>query len=85
MIYENIFTVRRYMLVRYMAPSCVCVCVCVCACLLHSGIVSKWLYVGSHDRGSFSNVKDHSKIRTGPPLTGATNACGVLKLATFDK
>jgi len=32
MIYENIFTVRRYMLVRYMAPSCVCVCVCVRVC-----------------------------------------------------
>ena len=25
----------------------VCLCVCVCVCLSHSGIVSKWLNIGS--------------------------------------
>jgi len=31
----------------YAVVECLCVCLCVCVCVSHSGIVSKWLNIGS--------------------------------------
>jgi len=48
--YKNyfIFTARRYAKRGICHPRVsVCLSVCLCVCLSHSGIVSKWLNVGS--------------------------------------